>query len=170
MKKTAAFILFLLLSNLSFAQKFTTKPGGHCFTMEIPDYMAISYDLNDVAVLQYQNTAKEAYVITIDDSKGNLEFVGLKFADAKAFLDDFIVEYKKDADKRKQGNIKEFEANGNKHAQVELTWKDEDIDYFMLITTVETQTHFYKILCWTTKEYKEKLLPDFLTMASSLKD
>ena len=138
--------------------------------MDIPDYMAISYDLNDVATLQYQNVVKEAYIIAIDDSKNHLEFVGLKFMNAREFLDDFIGEYKKDADKRKQGEIKEFVANDNKHAQVTLSWTDEEVDYAMLITTVETKTHFYKILCWTLKDNKDKLFNDFVTIAASLKD
>ena len=47
---------------------------------------------------------------------------------------------------------------------------DEEVDYAMLITTVETKTHFYKILCWTLKENRDKLQKDFITIASSLKD
>jgi len=170
MKYLILTIATIFIINQVSAQEFTTKKGGHCFTMDIPDYMAISYDLNDVATLQYQNVVKEAYIIAIDDSKNHLEFVGLKFMNAREFLDDFIGEYKKDADKRKQGEIKEFVANDNKHAQVTLSWTDEEVDYAMLITTVETKTHFYKILCWTLKDNKDKLFNDFVTIAASLKD
>lgn len=170
MKYLVLAIATLFVFSNSSAQQFATKKGGHCFTMDIPEYMTITYDLNDVATLQYQNTAKEAYVIAIDDSKNHLEFVGLKFMNAREFLDDFIGAYKKDADKRKQGEIKEFVANDNKHAQVELSWTDEELDYAMLITAVETKTHFYKILCWTLKEHKDKLEKDFIAIAASLKD
>ncbi len=170
MKYLTLIIVTLFVFSNSSAQQFATKQGGHCFTMDIPEYMTISYDLNDVATLQYQNAAKEAYVIAIDDSKNHLEFLGLKFMNAREFLDDFIAEYKKDAEKRKLGPIKEFVANDNKHAQVELSWKDDDDDYVMLITAVETKTHFYKILCWTLKDKKDKLEKDFITISASLKD
>lgn len=165
------FVILLSVSSLNmFAQKFTVQQGGHCFTMDIPAYMTKTYELNDVAPLQYQNTSKEAYVIVIDDSKDQLESLGIKFIDAKDFLLNFIKNYKKDANSRKTSSITEFQSNRNGHAQVELTWKDENIEYFMLITSVETPTHFYKIMCWTIMENKEILMDDYLAISKTLKD
>lgn len=152
------------------AQNFSTKQGGHCYTMSIPDYLTKTFELNDVASLQYQNTLKEAYVIVIHDTKEELEQAGMKFVNAKDFLDNFTKDYLKDVENRKLGDATEFVSNNNGHAQVELSWKDEDNEFFMLITVVETKIAFYKILTWTLLENKDKLKADFIEMAKSLKD
>lgn len=170
MKKILLSIAVLLISSALYSQKLTTQRGGHCYTMDVPDYMIKTYELNDVASLQYVNSAKEAYVIVIDDVKDQLQTLGIKFTDAKDFLKHFTADYKKDAKKRRLSSVTEFEANGNGHAQVELSWKEEKSDFYMLITAVETSTHFYKIMCWTTVNNLDKLKEDFVAMSKSLKD
>jgi hypothetical protein len=170
MNKTLFTIALLIGSFTTFAQGFTSQKGGHCYTMDIPDYMLKTYELNDVASLQYINSAKEAYVIVIEDVKEQLQDVGIKFSNAKDFLKHFTADYKKDAKKRKLSSITEFESNGNGHAQVELSWKEDDTDFYMLITAVESKTHFYKVMCWTTVNNLDLLKEDFLTMSKTIKD
>lgn len=170
MKRYHLLIFFLLFSFYSFSQGFSTQQGGHCYSMEIPNYLTRTYQLNNVATLQYQNTSKEAYVIVIEDNKDHLESLGMKFIDSKDFLEDFINNYKKGALNRKTNDILQFETNGNGHAQVELFWNEDNMDFYMLITAVETRTHFYKIMCWTTSDFSDKLKEDYLTISRSLKD
>lgn len=160
----------VLISLNAFSQGFSSKQGGNCYTLDIPEYMTRTYDLNEVATLQYQNTFKEAYVIVIEDSKDELEKAGIKFITAKEFLENFAKDYLVDAKKRKAGPITEFTANGNDHAYMEFTWESDDTDLFMLVTGVETENHFYKIMCWTIKENVDMLKNDFLTISRSLKD
>lgn len=42
--------------------------GGR-YSMMLPEYLTEGFDLNDEASLQYQNTAREVYIIVIDESK-----------------------------------------------------------------------------------------------------
>lgn len=170
MKKIIVLLLLLHFTFYAFSQGFSRTEGGHSYTLEIPDYMMKTFQLNDVATLQYQNTSKEAYVIVIEDAKDHLQSVGMKFVDAKDFLDYFISDYKLGADKRKVGDITEFKSNNNGHAQVELTWYEDDLDFYMLITAVETDTHFYKIMCWTSLKNIDNLKDDYLKISRSLKD
>ncbi len=167
--KKILFSIFVVLGFTANAQ-FSIKNGGHCFTMSIPDYMVKAYDLNDVALLQYQSAIKDAYVVVIEDAKDHLEAVGMKYNNPTEFLNSFTEDYMKDAKGRKLGLVNSSEKNGNKHAQTELTWKDKDGEYFMLITVTETNGHFYKTLCWTSLKNKESLLSDFDTMAKSIKE
>lgn len=109
-------------------------------------------------------------MIVIEDNKDHLESLGMKFIDSKDFLEDFINNYKKGALNRKTNDILQFETNGNGHAQVELFWNEDNMDFYMLITAVETRTHFYKIMCWTTSDFSDKLKEDYLTISRSLKD
>lgn len=168
--KILLIIAMLVISTGIFAQKFENKQGGNCFTMEIPDYLTKTFSLNDAATLQYQNISKEAYVIAIEDNKEELQSLGMKFVSAKDFLTHFMKDFHKDANNRKESAVTEFEANKNQHAQVELTWTNDNVNFYMLITSVETPNHFYKILCWTIAENKEILKNDFVRISRSLKD
>ncbi len=138
--------------------------------MEIPSYMVKTYELNDVASLQYFNKHKEAYAIVIEDSKEELELKGLKFGSAQEFLENFSTDYKKDEKRRRLSKAQAFEVNGNKVAQSELKWTDKDGDFFMLITAVETKTHFYKVICWTLAANASQLKDDFKHLSASIKD
>lgn len=170
MRSLLLFSIAILISTAVSSQGFSGKQGGHCYTLDIPDYMVKTYGLNDNATLQYQNTSKEAYTIVIVDTKDELEYLGLKFVDSRDFLDGFMADYMKDAKNRSQSSVTEFKSNNNSHSQVELRWEKDDLKFYMLITVVETKTHFYKILCWTTLENVEKLKNDYLTISKSLKD
>jgi hypothetical protein len=152
------------------AQSYSAQKGGHCYTLDIPDYMTKTYVLNDVATMQYQNIQREAYTIVIEDEKALLEYLGIKFVDAADFLDQFIAEYKIESDNRKTSKSTAFKSNGNPAAQIELEWTEEVGGFYMLITVVETKTHFYKIMSWTLAENKDKLKYDFQKTAKSLKD
>lgn len=161
--------LLCLLVSESRAQ-FTQQKGGHSYTMDIPNYMVKTFDLNDVASLQYQNVAKAAYVVVIEDSKEHLQSAGIKFVDAKDFLEEFLKGYNKDASERRVGKTVEFTAHDNKIAQAEFTWKDDETSYYMIVSAVESQTHFYKVMTWTIADNKDSLKNDFLAISRSLKD
>ena len=90
------------------AQDFSARKGGNCFTMDIPDYLTRTFELNDDASLQYQNTSRVAFVIVIEDDKAQLESLGIKFVNAKDFLEILPMISKKISRARKQINPKEF--------------------------------------------------------------
>ena len=169
MKNIFLLLCIILLPSAILAQSYSTQKGGHCYTLDIPDYMTKTYTLNDVASMQYQNIQREAYTMVIEDEKSELESLGIKFVDAADFLDQFIGEYMVDSQNRKTSKTTTFNSNGNNAAQLVLEWTDE-IDFYMLITVVETKTHFYKIMSWTLSENKDKLKDDFQKTAKSLKD
>lgn len=168
--------LFLLtailinLSNWTNAAPLASQKGGNCYTVDIPDYMTRTYNLNDVATLQFQNVTKEAYTIVIDDSKEQLQSVGMKFVNPKEFLESFTSTYMPDVTNRQLSGSTDFVVNGNSHSQSELTWTNDGIDFYMLITAVETPNNFYKILSWTLREFKDTLKPDYIKISKSLKD
>lgn len=138
--------------------------------MLVPDYMEKTFELNDVADLQYFNADKNVYAIVIHDYKDQLKELEMEFSGPKQFLTDFTDEYQADAEDRKMTDIQEFTIGENKFAQTEMTWKTEEGYLFMLITTVETSGHFYKILTWTGMDNAAAFKEDFQKMARSLKD
>ncbi|MCO5252136.1 MAG: hypothetical protein M9949_12070 [Candidatus Kapabacteria bacterium] len=170
MKNIFLLVFIIILPSTIMAQSYSTQKGGHCYTLDIPDYMTKTYTLNDVASMQYQNIQREAYTMVIEDEKAQLESIGIKFVDAADFLDQFIVAYMVDSENRKTSKATTFNSNGNPCAQLELEWNDEANAFYMLITVVETKTHFYKVMSWTLAENKDKLKYDFQKTAKSLKD
>ena len=157
MKTIYSILLAITVSMTTFSQNFSTKSGGNCYNLEIPNYMVRTYNLNDVATLQYTNAVKEAYAIVIEDSKDELKSVSMVFENATEFLDNFTKDYQLESENRTISETTTFESNKNAHAQVEMTW-----------TTVETKAHFYKILCWTILGNKDLLKNDYLTISKSL--
>lgn len=170
MKKLNLFSVLLLLPIFCYSQSFERKNGGHCYSMEIPAYMSRTYELNDVASLQYQSLEKDVYLVVIEDVKEHLESLGMVFSNAREFLDFFLEDYNLEASNREIATIIEFESNGYGHAQTTMTWGEEGDKLYMLITTVETSTHFYKILCWTTLANKTLSEADFIRISKTLKD
>lgn len=170
MKKYSLLLAGLIIGLHSFAQDFVTQSGGHCFTLDLPGYLTKAWDLNEVASLQYQNTMKDVYVVVIEDNKEQLESLGMKFTGPQEFLDNFLNGYQQEAKKRKVFRLPEFENNGIRHAQAEISWKEDDVDFYMLATIAESPKHFYKILCWTTVQNSDKYMDDFKKIAKSLKE
>jgi hypothetical protein len=110
------------------------------------------------------------YLVVVEDEKEELKSLEMEFSNSNEFLEYFIKDYYLDAEKRELSEIKEFKNKGNNFSQVELTFQDSDGEYFMLITIVDTKTHFYKILNWTVLKNKDKYYGDFIKTAKSLQD
>jgi len=165
------FVLIIgILPNKLSGQKMISREGGHCFSLSVPDYMVKTYKLNNVASLQYQNIRREAYVIVIEDPKEQLDEIGMHFTGPEDFISGFLKEYKGDAAERSVSSISTFDARSNRLAQATINWTEDENQFHMLVTAVETRTHYYKILCWSVNDHWEELKDDFEKIASSLKD
>ena len=138
--------------------------------MKVADYLIRTYELNDAASLQYLNTMKEVYMIVIHDTKDELKNAGVVFTGASDFLGGFVGNFKAEAADRRLSQEKTFQESGASFAQVELNWTEEDNSFYMLITAIETEQAYYKILMWTLGQYESIYKSDFSTMARSLKD
>ena len=155
----------------AFAQAgFNIQKGGHSYKIEIPEYMQRVFDLNEVASIQYMDASKPAYTIVIEDSKEELAFFEIQYQDAFDFISAFIGVFKADFTTRKVGKLVEFEAGGIRYAQTTMHWEEEELSLYMLITVLESPTHFYKILSWTTREWEARLKDDFQRISLSLRE
>lgn len=171
---SALFAMITMASAYS-QTKFTEQKAGHVYYVSVPDYMTKTVTLNDVATLQYINSAKNAYLIVIEDSKEELEMKGVKFASLKDFHDDNIKLLKAEENLPVESKPTEFVVNGNKFYQSELNvnFKEADnleVKITYLITYVETKGYYYQILCWSLSSEYKNLVADFKKIAASIKD
>jgi hypothetical protein len=178
--KNKNFLLSLLLllnfTNMGFSQtKFVEQKAGHIVYLSIPDYFIKTNTLNDVAVMQYLNNAKEAYLVVIEDSKEDLELAGAKYENLKEFHDGMIKNLKTEENKAEETTPVEFQQNGNTFYQSELrvVLKEEDgksTQVTYLCTYIQSKTHYYQILCWTLTPNFKGLVKDFKQIVLTIRD
>ena len=132
--------------------------------------MTRTLELNDVALLQYQNIEKEMYAIVIEDAKSDLTLADLHFNNVDEFFEDFMKDYKANFENSELKNKKIFKNSNYNLVQADFNYQLDDDVVSMLITVVESKEYFYKVLCWTIPEYKEKYRADFEKIALSLRD
>lgn len=176
MKYSFKLVLLLLSTGLavnSFGQTgVKTLKAGHEFTISIPDYMSRTAGLNQAASIQFKNAIKDAYGFVIEDTKSELKVADLSFTSVKEYYDYFINNYAKDVDDKKISTTNAFKKGENNYIEVSVSYrnKDEDYTYNDYICIIETPTCFYKVICWSSLEEKDKYKKDFQDIAYSLKD
>lgn len=164
-------ILLILVQIHSNAQTKEYK-AGHIFTISLPTYLEKTYGLNDNATIQFKNVIKDVYGFVIEDSKDALVALDMKFGSANEFYEYFIADFLKDEENRTVGLPKSTSVNDNNIVENDITYFDKDakstIYYF--VGVVETKTTFYKVLCYTSLQNKDKYKADFQKILYSLKD
>ncbi len=163
--------LLILLSIHSTAQMKELK-AGHVFYISVPEYMDKTYGLNDDATIQFKNVVKDVYGFVIEDTKETLAMVDMKFGSANEFYEHFIKDFLKDEDKRTVGTPKSSSKNGINFVETDVSYYDKDAkgDIYYFVGIVETKDAFYKVLCFTSLENKDKVKADFQKILYSLKD
>ena len=67
-------------------------------------------------------------------------------------------------------SLVQITSSENKASLFEITTSNNEVSVYYHITVVESDTHYYKIINWTTAENKAKLKSDFDAIALSFKD
>ena len=117
----------------------------------VPDDWDAMTDLNDVAILQAANLAKEQYIIVIDDSKE--DFADPDLAQYSDITSQLIIDGLGNSE---VGTPTPSTINGNAALQKEIRGSIDNINVVYLHTSVETPTHFYQVLTWTLKSQFDK--------------
>ena len=147
---------------------FKEQKVGHVYHVSIPDYMTKSYSLNNAASLQYLNAARETYVIVIEDSKEQLLEAGIPFKGPEDFYEHFVKTFADDSSEISPKH--DLKIDGNPAVQAEISKPFGKYKVHYLVTVIETDTHFYKMLAWTIDAYRDMYLSDFKRIASSFRE
>jgi hypothetical protein len=172
MKKLAFW--FVLFTTISFAQTTTFRPekAGHVFTISLPNYMAKTGGINTSAAIQFKNTVKDIAGFVIYDTKEELKLIDMVYGSAIEFFEDFSKDFLKDEEKRTLSKPISKKIGNTNFIEFEASYYDKEskIEIAYVIGIVETPTAFYKILCWSALENKDKYKADFQKIIYSLKD
>jgi hypothetical protein len=173
MKLIYTLLCLMILPTITFSQTaFKEQKGGQAFTMSLPDYMSRTVGLNDAASLQFKSSVKDVYGFVIIDNKEELKLAEFLFANIVEFFDDFANNFVKDEPNRKMSKPESKKIGDYNFMSCDITYLDSEakVEIYYFIGVVETPNSFYKVLCWSTAENKDKFKADFMKTFLSLKE
>lgn len=173
MKKIITTLLLMIATSNTFAQTALKEYKiGHVVTLNLPDYMSRTLDLNSDAIIQYKSIVKDVYGFVIEDNKEELALAEMNFSSINEFCEEFAKGFLKD-EKKKIFSYPEYKKIGDTNfAEFDATYYDKDAkaEIYYLVGIVETKTAFYKVLSFSSKENKDKFKADFQSILYSIKD
>lgn len=170
-KNILCFFLLVWMCSCNVETKFETKIIKNLYSIEIPEYMEETNELNSNAnaSLQYKrpSSSREIYVLVIHDDKTML---GDSTFELKTYADFSLDEIKQSVSDIKVSEYRELEINGLKAIQTEVTGKFNGAGIFYLVTIIESKSHFYQMFNWTLEENAERYKPDIFRMINSFQE
>jgi hypothetical protein len=146
------------------------------YSMEVPDFMKESKELNDEASLQYQNIFKEVYIIVIDESREEFKTV---FQDLGEYDDEIsMVENYKSIQLEflqeaitihSKEDVESSVINGLPFEIVKVDATSDGIDIAYTIAYIDGPENVYMIMAWTEQDKREKNEALFQKMIKSFK-
>ena len=171
--KNLLLILLMFPARLVFGQSNVSElKVGHVFYIDIPEYMSKTVGINNAASVQFKSVTKDIYGFIIEDSKEELNLTDMKFASINEFYDYFVKDFLKDEDKRNISPIHTFKKDEKNYVEMDASYYDKDAkaDIYYYVCIVETKNYYYKILCYSALENKDKFKSDFQKIPLSLKE
>ncbi|HRW21842.1 MAG TPA: hypothetical protein PLO05_00190 [Bacteroidales bacterium] len=180
MKKIVSISIILIasifISAFAVPQKWQTKKINKLYSVDIPDYLYDTNDLNSEASLQCENVDKEMYLIIIDeDKKEFIDAVNELLEDTQFTEDDILDVYAYlqfttfATDEDFDNNLEYLEINGLKARQLDIVSYLEEYDIFYKLACFESSENLYFMVSWTTLENKNIYNPDLQNIINSFK-
>jgi hypothetical protein len=159
---------------------FRTVNFENLYSIEVPDYMEATRELNSEASLQFMNTSREAYVIVIHESKD--EFVEAfremeMFNEEQSILENYATFQKQTftyaIDEETQNDpIEYLTINGLKAAVSVLAGSSSEIPFniYYQFAFYEGKDTLYFLVAWTLSDNLSANKADLKTIAEGLKE
>ncbi|MDI9256385.1 PsbP-related protein [Flavobacterium sedimenticola] len=158
--KKIVLLLILACFSCDSNQEFRTVTIANKYTIDLPDSMEKTENLNGDASLQYQNLMGELYTIVIDETKESFHnAIAINAIDIEPSLDGYSNVVRSNfTDKIKGLTISEeaeTKIHGKKAKLFSITGNVEGYDVFYRYAIVEGKSNYYQIMVWTEKSRKE---------------
>ncbi|MFT5778789.1 MAG: hypothetical protein ACI837_001745 [Crocinitomicaceae bacterium] len=149
------------------------------YSVEIPDFMESSAELNDQASLQYSNLYEEKYIIVIDENKQEFidVFTELELYDSeKSVIDNYAEQQYEiisdEAEIDHQSMLVSLVVNDlpmrRKNFDAKVDGILEDISYFFAF--VEGEESLYTIMAWTLGSKKSEFIDEVDVIMTSFQE
>jgi uncharacterized protein YcfL len=159
MRKNIVLILTLfLLQSCGSRNEEQLITVGNKYSLSIPSFLTSVNNLNDDASLQYQHAWKEFYVITIDESKEEVQNIliennltGLYKNNIEDYSKLILDGFKESLSTPYQSEMIDTIINKMPAKLTTLSGTVEGIDVFYSIGIYEGKDSYYQVLSWTLK-------------------
>lgn len=147
------------------------------YSLSIPAFLSKTDDLNEDASLEYQNPLREFYVITIDESKKELD---------QALIDNDLTDYYENniegysdlileglhygLKNAKTSNILDTTVNKMPAKLTSISGEVDGFEIFYYIGIYEGKDRFYQVLTWTLNNRKSMYKSQMEKILHSLKE
>jgi len=142
---------------------FNTIQINNLYSIDVPDFLVKTNSLNDEASLQYENTAKEYYVIVIDEAKHDfLEALNNELNEDEAYTIEEVLEpysylqFTTFANEDQYYDFEYIDVNGLNGQQLDITNSFESLNVFYKMACIEGNDNLYFVVTWTLDSYKDK--------------
>lgn len=159
------------------ATEFETVRVKGMYSLDLPDFLTKTDNLNDEASLQYQNPFREFYAIVIDEPKTEL----IKALEVNSLYDYYSADLEGYSQLLLDGienaaemnDIPEFtdtKINGLKARTIGLEGVTDGISIYWKIAYIEGNNNYYQVLAWTLSEKRETHEKDMEAIINSFKE
>jgi hypothetical protein len=150
------------------------------YSVQIPEYMTATTELNGEAGTQFMNASREAYMIIIDEPKD--EFVAAfkevgEYVEEESVLSNYAVVQRGSFDgviskPTRNTDISYTTSNGLSIGQSILEGPSVDIPYDIHyhFAYIEGKSSLYFVVCWTLMDKVGENAPDFENIIASFKE
>ncbi|MFP9097692.1 hypothetical protein ACLI09_01450 [Flavobacterium sp. RHBU_24] len=175
MKIRLLLLIVIALSLTACEKKPQTVTIKNKYSVDLPSFLTATNELNKDASLQYQNGAREFYVVVIDEPRKTFDDLmkegGLGYGpDLDGYsrlLVDSVRDKLGDKDKRTPTTEK---INGLDARLTSLTGTVQNINVYWRVAYVQGRKDYYQILCWTLTENKDKYDNQMVEIIKSFKE
>lgn len=147
------------------------------YSIELPEYLDKTSDLNKEASLQYQNMVKELYVIVIDEPKSALAVALEENSLTETYSSDLngyskLITDGMDASIKikKKPEFTDTTINGYKARLLSFEGVNQGYRVYWKLAFIEGNDHYYQIMAWTKAESKGKYEKEMTEIINSFKE
>lgn len=163
-KLCMVFLALVMLAACQQTNDLQTVTVNNQYSIDLPNSLVESKDLNNQASLQYQNLKEEFYVIVIDEPKEEAHAALTEISmplNLSGYTKFLMTEFMASVKVSEKSDSKDVEINGLKTVQLDFSGITQDLDVFFKLAYIEGESHYYQIMTWTLSnrktEHQEKM-------------
>lgn len=179
MKKISFFLIAIaFLASCQPTKKTEKVEIDNRYSVELPTFLTKTTGLNEDASLQYENQAKELYMIVIDESisefqdavNENAEYLDYYSNDFTGYCDFVFDLFTESLNTFDASDWKKLDINGLEAMQKGVKGNIQDLDVFYHYTVIKGTTNYYQVLLWTLHDKKSEHQPLMDEIVNSFKE
>lgn len=169
MKKiTFVLITLLCLNSCQIGEADQSVEVDKKYSLTIPSFLKEVDNLNEEASLQYQNLLRSFYVITIDETKNEMQkalvqgnLLDIYANDINGYSDLILSAFEHSVEISEKSEIIDTLVNNMPARLLTIEGRVENIDVFYSLGFIEGKTRYYQVLAWTVaskgNQYKDEM-------------